>query len=137
MEAMACGLPVIGTNWSGNTAFMTAENSYLIDYELRPIPEVGWREIPTYKGHQWAEPSVAHLKQLMRRVFEERAEATSRGELAREQVTAEYNRARVGERIAAEVARIQETQQPKALTLPPRTHPDEMLVAGRGNVKEA
>jgi glycosyltransferase involved in cell wall biosynthesis len=38
MEAMACGKPVIGANWSGNAAFMTPDNSYLIDYDLVDVP---------------------------------------------------------------------------------------------------
>ncbi len=33
-EAMLMGLPVIATNWSGNTEFMNAGNSFLIDYKL-------------------------------------------------------------------------------------------------------
>ncbi len=31
VEAMACGLPVIATNWSGNTEYMDDSNSFLID----------------------------------------------------------------------------------------------------------
>ncbi|MEP6754165.1 MAG: glycosyltransferase, partial [Chthonomonadales bacterium] len=59
MEAMALGIPTIGTNWSGNTAFMNEGNSFLVDYKLVPVPERGWREISAYRGHQWAEPDIA------------------------------------------------------------------------------
>src|SRR5690606_27167664 len=75
MEAMASGLPTIGTHWSGNTAFMNADNSFLIDCRMQPVPETGWREIPTYRGHRWAEPDVAHLKQLMQQVVEQPQQA--------------------------------------------------------------
>jgi hypothetical protein len=42
-------------------------------------------------GHQWAEPSVAHLRQLMRRVFERPDEAAERGQAARERMVREYS----------------------------------------------
>lgn len=61
MEAMAMGVPVIATNWSGNTAFMTADNSMLISVERLSEVEEG-----AFKGHLWAEPSKTHLKKLMR-----------------------------------------------------------------------
>src|SRR5258708_32547146 len=73
MEAMAMGLPVIGTHWSGQTAFMNAQNSLLLDYEIVDVPEAAWRETPTYRGHRWAEPAVSHLKRLRRGAFADRA----------------------------------------------------------------
>lgn len=112
LEALACGLPTIGTGWSGNTAFMTEENSYLVDYTLQDIPEAGWREVPAYKGHRWAEPSRTHLKELLQRVVTEREEAQRRGKLAQEVVAAQFNRHRVGKQIAAEIARLQEAARP-------------------------
>lgn len=112
MEAMACGLPTIGTNWSGNTAFMTAENSYLLGYELADVPEEGWREIPTYRGHRWAEPSLSDCTTQMKHVFEERGEAEKRGLLAKEEVTARFCRTVVGKLLAQEIERIREARQP-------------------------
>ena len=41
--------------------------------------------------HQWAEPSVPHLRQLMRRVFERRDEAAQRGKAARDRMVREYS----------------------------------------------
>ena len=38
-ESMYYGKPVIATNWSGNTDFMKADNSCLVDYTLIPIGE--------------------------------------------------------------------------------------------------
>jgi|GEM_PF-1535481 len=108
MEAMASGLPTIGTGWSGNTAFMSRENSYLLDCEVVPVPEVGWREIPTYRGHRWAEPDKSHLQQMMRRVVVERGEAAALGQRAREEVLARYNRSAVGKLMAAEIERIRD-----------------------------
>lgn len=64
MEAMAMGVPVIATNWSGNTAFMTNQNSFLLSIE----DELTVIQSGAFAGHKWAEPSKAHLRELMRRV---------------------------------------------------------------------
>ncbi|MDI6631666.1 MAG: glycosyltransferase, partial [Thermoanaerobacteraceae bacterium] len=85
LEAMACGLPTIGTRWSGNLEFMNDANSYLIEIEgLEDVPEDV--DIPVFRGHRWAKPSVEHLRQLMRYVFEHREEARLKGRKAREDV---------------------------------------------------
>ncbi len=83
MEAMAMGLPTIGTNWSGNTAFMTPYNSYLLDCDVVEVPEQAWRETPTFQGHKWAEPNCAHLRRLMRIAFAEPAQALRVGAAGR------------------------------------------------------
>ncbi len=83
MEAMAMGLPVIGTAWSGQTAFMNHENSFPLDYTLVDVPEAGWRETATFQGHRWAEPSPSHLRHQMRHVFENRSLGELVGQRAR------------------------------------------------------
>ncbi len=108
MEAMACGLPVIGTGWSGNTAFMNADNSYLIEYDLVPVAPEFWAAMPLYRGHRWAEPRLGHLQQLMRRVYEQREEAVTIGDKARQYVLNELSCKRVGALIRDEVARVRE-----------------------------
>ena len=69
MEAMACGLPTIGTGASGNVDFMTRENSFLVGATLVPVPPAGVHEVPPYAGHQWFEPDAAELGQVLRRVL--------------------------------------------------------------------
>jgi tetratricopeptide (TPR) repeat protein len=77
MQAMAAGLPVIATGWGGTREFMTDQNSLPIDYSM---VEVNDRcEVPFYRGHRWAEPSVEHLASLLRRVVEQ---PKAMGELA-------------------------------------------------------
>ncbi|SHJ50202.1 glycosyltransferase family 4 protein [Paramaledivibacter caminithermalis] len=51
-EAMYLGIPVIGTNWSGNKDFMNYDNSCPVDYELVKLG----KDIGPYKAYQiWAE----------------------------------------------------------------------------------
>ncbi|MBJ8055337.1 glycosyltransferase [Bacillus cereus] len=64
-EAMYLGKPVIGTNWSGNTDFMNADNSYPVNYTLVPIK----RNYGPYKHYQiWAEPDIEHAAYYMRQL---------------------------------------------------------------------
>ncbi len=89
MEAMAMALPVIGTDWSGNTEFMNHENSYLIRVEK--LVKIKKMEIPFYLGHRWAQPSKLHLKRLMREVFEDPQAAKEVGKKARKDVIENYS----------------------------------------------
>lgn len=69
MEAMACGLPTIGTRHLGSADFMTDENSFLVDASSVAVPEMAAREIPPYRGHRWFEPDLMGLRRAMRHVF--------------------------------------------------------------------
>ncbi|MBI4504506.1 MAG: tetratricopeptide repeat protein, partial [Chloroflexi bacterium] len=100
MEAMAAGLPSIGTRWSAHLEFMRDDNAYLIDCQVVEVPKYAWLETPAFLHHRWAEPSAAHLRQLMRRVFEDRAEARRKGQAAREHVCAQFSRERVAGLVA-------------------------------------
>jgi glycosyltransferase involved in cell wall biosynthesis len=79
LEAMACGLPVIATNWSSQVDFMNKGNSYPLEVE-KLIPAVA--KCPYYKGFEWANPSYEHLRVLMRQVFENQEAAATLGQKA-------------------------------------------------------
>ncbi len=90
-EAMLMERPVIATNWSANTEFMSEETSYLLDYEMveaRGLEPELWH----YKGHRWANPSETHLRSLMRRVFTHPEEARTKGQAARQHMARHYSR---------------------------------------------
>lgn len=79
LEAMACGLPVIATQWSSQTDFMTLENSLPLKIDGL-IPAVA--KCPYYDGFRWAQPSYEHLRTLLRWVYEHKSEARAIGERA-------------------------------------------------------
>ncbi len=90
IEAMSCSLPVIGTGWSGNLAFMNEENSYLI--QTNGLEAVDGRmELPFYRGQHWSSPSPDHLPRLLRYVFTHRDEAGEKGQRARRDIAARWS----------------------------------------------
>ena len=68
-EAMLLGKPVVATRYSGNLDFMDDDDSLLVDCEVVPLRGT----IPPYTvpGARWAEPSIAHAAELMRRVYDD------------------------------------------------------------------
>ena len=61
-ESMYYGKPVIATNWSGNTDFMTEESACLVDYTLIPIGEYYGTNDPNQK---WAEADICQASRYM------------------------------------------------------------------------
>ncbi len=107
MESMACGVPVIATNWSAHLAFLNGDNGYLIDVEgLVPADAT---EVSVYAGQRWADPSAAHLSTLFRRVHADRAEARALGARARQDMVTEWPWSRVGAAIGARLKDIDRT----------------------------
>ena len=99
VEAMSMSLPVIATNWSGPTEFMTLENSL-------PIPMERLIESTT-SGHLWAKPSMSEFQRLMRWCVENPAAAKKLGERARKDMVELYSPNRV---IAIVMKRLNEIQ---------------------------
>ena len=93
-EAMSMGLPVIATNWSGNTEFMNQENSFLIDYDLVRAKTVE-PELWHYKNHIWSDPNVDHLIETLRSLCNNPSLGVKKGLLARTSICENYNRSSV------------------------------------------
>jgi glycosyltransferase involved in cell wall biosynthesis len=92
-EAMAIGKPVIATGYSGNVDFMNAHNSLLVDYTIGRVgPEC---EIYPPEG-EWADPSVEHAAELMRRIRDHPDEAAAFGARAREDIARQLSPAATG-----------------------------------------
>ena len=95
-------LPTIATNWSGPTAFMDASNAFPL--EVESIVPVGSGEHP---AHGWAQPSVRHLRRLMRRVFEDREGARAIGLRARRDMVDKFSPAPVARLVAARLREVE------------------------------
>lgn len=98
MEAMALGLPTIGTRWSANLEFMNDSNSFLVDIDGLEPCDRRW-DNPLYQGQRWAAPSIRSLREQMRTVIEDRDAARERGANAMADM-AQFDRLEVGKQIA-------------------------------------
>ena len=96
LEAMACGLPVIATDWSGQTEFFHGG----VGYPLRVRRLVAANaKCPYYLGWRWADPDEEHLIALMRYVYEHPGEARQVGARAAQEAAARWTWAHAAERI--------------------------------------
>lgn len=66
-EAMMLGTPVVATNWSANTEFMTHETACLVDYDLIILEN---DQGPFKRGNRWADPNVEQAAEYMRKLYE-------------------------------------------------------------------
>lgn len=82
-ECMLLGKPVVATAYSGNLAFMDADNSCLVDYSLIPVNE---GEYPAWQGQRWAEPDIDQAAAYLRRLADDPAYAREIGEKAKASV---------------------------------------------------
>jgi GT2 family glycosyltransferase len=96
LEAMACGLPAIATDWGAQREFFHAG----VGYPLRSRGLVpAQARSPYYAGLRWADPDVEHLRYLMRHVYEHPEEARALGARAAAEAADKWTWARATDRI--------------------------------------
>ncbi len=97
-ECMALGKPVIGTAWSGNTDYMSSENSCLVEYTLvNVLPG----EYPHNQGALWAQPDISHAAVFMRELVDDAGFSKELGERACSDVRRELSPALVADKLIA------------------------------------
>jgi glycosyltransferase involved in cell wall biosynthesis len=103
-EAMACGLPVITTLYSGVTEYAKPELIYpinfnLIDVESTNNPENGI--IKEQGSGEWADPDCDHLRHQMRYVYENYEEAKAKGIEASKHILENFTWEHTGKKLEA------------------------------------
>lgn len=68
LEAAACELPVITTNWSGHLDFLQKGKFSAIEYDMTEIPEVAVWEPILIKGSRWATVREADVKKRLNKM---------------------------------------------------------------------
>lgn len=94
-ESMFLGKPVIATDWSATTEFVTADNGCPVRATLVTLEE---NHGPYAKGSQWAEPEVVDAATHMNRLCSDRALAARLGERARHTIETRFSPEAIGAR---------------------------------------
>lgn len=92
-HALAAGVPVISTDYSGNTEFCTPATSYPVPYRLKPVTK---DEMFLFvEGATWADPDHGALVQAMRDVQGDLTEANHRAMIGQTLIETKYSATRV------------------------------------------
>mmetsp|Transcript_17933 Transcript_17933/g.26542 ORF Transcript_17933/g.26542 Transcript_17933/m.26542 type:complete len:456 (+) Transcript_17933:158-1525(+) len=108
MEAMAMGLPVIATNWSGPTEFVKDDHGYLL-----PINGLVDANLDSFPNHMWADPNAQELEYLFRHIKENPKEAKNKGQRSREYVVKEWSNLAVAKQVSHHLRRLAKTTKQK------------------------
>ena len=115
-EAMLRGKPVVATNYGGPRDFLTAENSFPVDYRLVPI---GPGNDPYPAEGRWADPDLGQAAAWMRFVRDQADEAARRAARGREDVAAAHSPTRPGGRWPAGWGRSPSCRSARPTAWPP------------------
>jgi GT2 family glycosyltransferase len=103
MEAMACGLPAIATDWGAHHEFVHPGIAYPLAVR-GTVPAVA--KCPYYEGFSWADPDPVHLRRLLREVYENQEEARRRGLAAAQEMAERWTWRNAARRIVERLGAI-------------------------------
>jgi len=69
LEAAACGLPVVATNWSAHTEFLNLGKFVKVDYKLSKIHETRVDNKIFFPEMQWANPVETDVKRKLNKFY--------------------------------------------------------------------
>jgi glycosyltransferase involved in cell wall biosynthesis len=103
-DAMALGIPVVATGYSGNTDFCSAETSFPVSYRLVPVKSSGahWED----EGTEWAEPDIDSAVAQMRAVYCDYPAALKKAAAAAAAIRSQYSVERFSGTLRARLAAI-------------------------------
>lgn len=106
-EAMALEVPVIATHYGGNMDYMNYSNSNLV--KITGFKEMTKQQLKLssrYEGLPFAEPSMEHLREIMRNVYIHHDEALEKAKKARFEIKERFNEIKVGVKLLETIERI-------------------------------
>ena len=102
-ECMYLGKPVISTNWSATTEFLSMRNGCPVDFRLVQISDsVG----PYTQGQYWAEPDIDHASRWMIELFDDPDLARKLGKRAQKDIEEHLSPLAIGKRYKDRLGRI-------------------------------
>lgn len=112
LEAMALGVPVVCTAYSGNMDFCDSSTAWLVDYQLAMLRPRDY--IFVSPGQQWAVPRIDSAAEQMRLVYDEATERRARAERAKANVRSNFSVESVARRFENRLSEILESRDPSA-----------------------
>jgi len=103
-EALALGKPVVATDYSATTEFLTHQTGWPVDYRLVPVAA---GDYPFHDGQLWAEPDEEHAAWQLRRMFHDRTEAARRAAAGRAFVERQFGMTACARRMRQRLAEIE------------------------------
>lgn len=111
-ECMYLGKPVIATDYSGNTDYLTSENGFPVRYDLVSVQP---GEYPFGAGQYWAEPDLDQAAEIMRRIHMDQAKTAEVSAAGREHVRRVFSLESVADLVMQHYRRIQNEIKTRAL----------------------
>jgi len=106
LEAMACGKPVIVTNYSAPCDYVNEANGYFIAVENMITAKDAFFYNTSLDYGEWADPSIDHLIEILRHVHLHPEEAIAKGLKAREDTCSSYTWMHAARKAVHELNRI-------------------------------
>ena len=102
-DAAAAGNPVIMTGYGGQLDYLSPDLAYLVDFSLVPVRS---RLYSYTRDQNWAEASVEHAAQLMRRVFENQEIASTKGVQLKAVIDTNFNKSVIAKRLMGALSQV-------------------------------
>lgn len=114
-ESSLCGLPVIGTNCSGQSMFLTNNNSTLIDIDALVPLQPGINNVDYWDNQKFpalTSPKViSDAKESMRNIYNDISKAKSKNKILQQKIAEEYSIPAVVNLVAKRLLEIKEKIQ--------------------------
>jgi GT2 family glycosyltransferase len=117
LDALACGLPTVVTDFGGSTDFCSEETALLVAHDLVPLgPCLDARSLRPRNGPVWAEPRRRALANRLRWLLEHPEDARALGRRAADAVRGRFTWEQSARRLV-EVAAEVRSRRPKRLAV--------------------
>jgi glycosyltransferase involved in cell wall biosynthesis len=126
-EAMALGKPVIGTDYSGSTDFLSETTAFPVSCTLRPLSP---GEYIFSEGQGWVDPDEVAAAEAMRDVHSDQQERQERAANGRAFVEDRYDRNSVGRIAARRLQDILAARISRGSVPPPSLRPKSLARTG-------